>query len=71
MAEHLSALERERQARILANQKRLQEIGLLQAVQTIATAQTAAAAERRAKARAVKAARRTVGGAGPARRVRR
>lgn len=54
----LSKLEQERARRIAENQARLQQIGLLQTVQTIAGTQQAAAAERRAKARASKAARR-------------
>ncbi|KAL4423864.1 hypothetical protein ABPG75_001165 [Micractinium tetrahymenae] len=54
----LSKLEQERARRIAENQARLQQIGLLQTVQTIAGAQQASAAERRAKARATKAAHR-------------
>lgn len=54
----LSKLEQERARRIAENQARLQQIGLLQTVQTIAGTQQAVAAERRAKARASKAARR-------------
>ena len=71
MTGELSALERERQARILANQQRMKECGLLAAVQVIATTQTTAAAERRAKARASKAAHRAARAADSTRRVRR
>lgn len=66
----LSAMEQQRAVRIAANRARMQEVGLLAVVQTITTAHTAAAVERRAKVRASKAARRAVGTA-PAGRVRR
>ncbi len=59
----LSKLEQERARRIAENQARLQQIGLLQTVQTITGTQQAAAVERRAKARASKAARRAASAA--------
>ena len=68
----LSQLELERQARIAANQARLQSIGLLDTVQGIASAQVAAARTHRKApaARASGAARRAAGTLPPG-RVRR